>query len=163
MDLMDIARRSGLEPRRLRYAIYHTLVPRVSRVEVGRGSVRRFTEFEAFGVALAATLLEAGLRRDLTAECMEALARRLGRTTTAVNDVPLYLALASRGTARLDVADRRYVRLRVGPTAGRKPSDTGWQPTAPAGATAPTGYEPLVLLSINITPLRDAIRGERPS
>ena len=158
MDLLEIARRTGIEPRRLRYAIYHTLMPGVSPVDVGRGSVRRFTEFEAFGIALAAMLLDAGLKRNLVTECIDLLARRAGRETPT-NDIPLFRAFASRGTARLDVADGRYVRLRIGSTVGRKSPETAWERTN-GGRPVPTDYDPLVLLSVNVTPLREALRGK---
>src|SRR4051812_18707739 len=112
MDLVTLARRTRIDPRRLRYAIYHTLVPGVGRVDVGRGSVRWFTEFEAFGIALAAMLHDAGMKRSLVADCVRALTALPGRERQA-HDVPLYRAFTSRGPAHLLVGDRTYVRLRV--------------------------------------------------
>src|SRR5436305_10094627 len=113
MDQMTIAHRTGIARRRLRYAIYHTPAPGVSRVEGGKGSVRHFTSFEAFGIALTSLLLNAGLRRELVIDCIDVLARRYGRETPLA-DIPLYRAFQTRGTARLDVGDRLYVRLRTG-------------------------------------------------
>ena len=48
MNLISLAQRTGIAPRRLRYAIYHTLMPGVRSVEHGKGAVRHFTHFEAF-------------------------------------------------------------------------------------------------------------------
>ena len=157
MDLVEIASRTGISARQLRYAIYHTLIPGVKPVDVGKGVVRRFTEFEAFGIAVAATLLEAGLRRHAAAECLELLAVRYSRGTP-LSDVPLWCAFQGRGPAYLEIGDLRFVRVRRGAGLGNKASDPDW---AGVEGAVPTGYQPGVLLSINVAPLRDALRGKR--
>jgi len=156
MDLMAIAQRTGIAPRQLRYAIYHTLMPGVSQVHVGKGSPRSFTEFEAFGIALAAMLLDAGLKRDFVSECIKVLTRQYGKHT-ALSQIPLYRAYFSQGTVHLDIGDRIYVRLRGCQNTGGTSPDTSWQ-RMDAGIMAPTNYEPIVLLSLNVTPLRDALK-----
>src|SRR5690348_15055905 len=102
MDLISLAQRTGIAPRRLRYAIYHTLMPGVSRVDRGKGAVRHFTDFEAFGVALAATLLDAGLKRDVVSDCIDAVVRRYGRETPQ-REVPLYRMFMGSGAAILEL------------------------------------------------------------
>jgi len=156
MDLMAIAQRTGIAPRQLRYAIYHTLMPGVSQVHVGKGSLRSFTEFEAFGIALAAMLLDAGLKRDLVSECIKVLSRQYGRNT-ALSEIPLYRAYSSRGKVHLDIGDRIYVRSRADQNTDGKSLDAGWQ-RVDARIMAPTNYEPVVLLSLNVTRLRDALK-----
>jgi hypothetical protein len=155
MDLVTLSKETGIALRRLRYTIFHVLVPGIRRVEVGRGSVRQFTEFEAFGLALATMLLDAGLKRDLVKKCIQVLAqgRRLG---APVSDVPLYQVFASRGPATVYIADRSYFRLRAGKAGGLKVLDTGW--VRSGSQVARSDYDPVVVLSVNVAALRDTMR-----
>jgi hypothetical protein len=155
MELLEISRRTGIEPRRLRYAIYHTLVPGVRKVAVGRGSVRHFTPFEAFGISFAAMMLGAGLKREAVAGCMHLLCGRYGRETQP-NDIPLYRAFVGRGPADVSFADGRCVRLRAAASAGYKSFDTGW--ISNDGRAVPTNYEPSVLITAKLQPLADVLR-----
>jgi hypothetical protein len=155
MDVTEIAERTGIAVRQLRYAIYHMLIPGVSRVETGKGTVRRFTDFEAFGIALVAMLLEAGLRRELVSDCMDLLVRSYGRKV-AMRDTPLWRAFLSRGTALVEIADRRFARVRLGGASGEIPFDSGWKTAT--GEPPRNGYAPAIALSVNLTSLRDALR-----
>jgi len=126
MDMAELARRTGLPVRKLRYVFDHRLVPDLADASTGHGIPRTFTEFEGFGVALAATLLDGGVARKLTARCFNAVCRPA--PTAKVADVPLYRAFAA-AAGELTVADARFVRLvspaRAGVTAA---GDTGWLP-----------------------------------
>ena len=105
MDVSEIAERTGIAVRQLRYAIYHTLVPGVRRVEKGGGAARRFTDFEAFGIALVAMLLESGLKREVVSDCMELLVGGYSHQVTT-GDIPLWCAFVGGGTTKVEVADR---------------------------------------------------------
>src|SRR4051794_16318914 len=107
MDLLTLAERTGIGPRRLRYAIYHALLPAVPPVDRGKGAVRHFTDFEAFGVALAAMLLDAGMKRDVVGDCINAVVSKYGAETPQ-DEIPLYRAFTARGAAVLEVGDRRF-------------------------------------------------------
>lgn len=155
---MAIAARTQIGPRRLRYAVYHTLVQGVKQTDVGKGSVRHFTDFEAFGLALAATLLEVGLKRQLVRQCLGVMCGWDVRHPVPTSDVPLYHAFTSRGAARLEVAEGRWLRLTLERLAPAKPIDTGWLPLEHGQLPSPLG-EPAILLRVNLAPLRDALQG----
>jgi hypothetical protein len=157
MDLVELSRRSGVAPRRLRYAIYHTLAPGVSKVDVGRGSVRAFTNFEGFCIALAATFLDAGVKRDAVASAFYTLAGRYGRET-AVGDIPLFRIFSTGGRTMAEVraGDGRYFRALAGATAGRRSVDTGWLP-GKGVPDPPPNYEPTVMIAADVQRLAAAL------
>jgi hypothetical protein len=127
----------------------HGLLPGGKIASRGRGSARRFTAFEAFGIALATLMLEAGLRRALVRECMSAVSPAVGRD---LDRNPLYRAFTSRGAARLDVGDWLYVRMVVDGSPLKPPLDTAWLPLAGSG---PAGsYTPLVCLGLDVAQVR---------
>lgn len=156
MELTELASCSGIPLRRLRYAIYHAVMPGVDRVDVGRGSVRSFTDYEAFGIALAAMLFDAGIRRKLVEGCLRLLSESRDRTMP-IQEVPLYAAFVSHGPATILIGDGRYVRLRASRHARRGVLDTGW--VSPDGSTPPGAFEPVVCLQVNLGPLRGAVKG----
>src|SRR4051794_12241237 len=100
-DLAAIADRSGLPVRKIRYVLDHRLTPGEVKGR-GRGAARSFTPFEAFGLVLAATMLEAGLKRALVRDCLVQLCPVPSHDLDAV---PLYRAFASAGAARIEVGD----------------------------------------------------------
>lgn len=155
MELTDLSRCSGITLRRLRYAIYHALVPGVQPKDIGRGSIRSFTDYESFGIALAAMLFDAGLKRPLVAGCLWQLSQKFDRTVP-VQDVPLYTAFVSLGPASILIGDGRYVRLRASRHPRKGVLDTGW--TNSDGERPITKYEPVVLLQVNLDRLRDAVK-----
>src|SRR3954454_10495451 len=93
-DLAEIAGFGHLAPRKLRYVLDHGLLPGGAGASRGRGAARRFTGFEAFGIATATLMLEAALRRALVRDCLAALCRARGGDASRV---PLYRAYAARG------------------------------------------------------------------
>src|SRR5690349_15868614 len=127
IDLAEIAERSGMGRRKLRYVLDHALLPGGKLASQGRGAARGFTPFEAFGIATAALMLEAGLKRALVRDCLARLCRTSDRRAV---DAPLYRAFAADRAALLEVGDGQQVRLSG---TGRLPGttfDTGWQPLA---------------------------------
>jgi hypothetical protein len=158
MDLMSIAKRSGIQPRRLRYVVYHLLVPGIERAAVGKGSVRHFTAFEAFGLAFSATLLDAGLSRQFASEVLAALVRSLSRQQP-VSQIPLYRAFASRGDVHVDVADRRHARVRGRDSLNRE-LPAAWIPLDAEAPGQSADFQPTILLTVNLSSLRDAIKAQ---
>lgn len=151
MDIAAIVQRTGIPTRRLRYVLDHGVLPVGKQVSKGRGAVRSFTDFEAFGLTCAALMLEAGLRRSLVRGCMDLLCGRYGRGTP-VHQIPFYQAFQSRGAVSLEIGDGVNVRLHE--PVGQGPLlDTGWR-QAETGAALQDGYEPLVLVRINVGSLK---------
>src|SRR5688572_27302076 len=99
LSLDEIADRAGLPTRKLRYVLDHGLLPGAAAASRGRGAARRFTGFEAFGIVLAAVMLEAGLKRALVRDGLAALCAGAGRRPETI---PLYRAYAADGAARLE-------------------------------------------------------------
>lgn len=155
MDLISIAQCSGISPRRLRYAIYHLLMPGIDRKAIGKGSVRHFTAFEAFGLAFSATLLEAGLSRQFVNEVLAALVKSHSRQQP-VDQIPLYRVFISRGDVHLDVADRQYTRIR-GKDSLNKALPAAWIPLNAEAPGKTADFEPTILLTVSLSSLRDAI------
>lgn len=153
-DLMTIARRTGLSPRTLRYVVYHTLLPGVEQVGQGKGRLRAFTRPEAFGLAVAATLLEAGLKRGLVQDCMKPLVRTPPEASSTAS--PLDRIWGARDPVRIEVADRKYLRVRIEGPSPRDRSDSGWT-DARGGAPPKADFDPTVVVSLNPTKLRDAL------
>src|SRR3954452_8719780 len=109
MEIAELATRTGLPTRRLRYVVDHPVLPGMNEWGEGRGIPRSFTTFEAFGIALAALLLESGLTRGLVTSCLFEAAGRFKRTPT-INQIPLYQAFLAR-SSWLEVGDGSYLRL----------------------------------------------------
>jgi hypothetical protein len=157
MDLADLAARTGLAVRKLQYVCDHGVLPGSAGKGHGFGVPRRFTEYEAFGVALAAALLDAGVTRRLAAACLRRACEPPagGRSLT---NAPLYRAFVTR-TATMEVGGGRYLRVRV----ARKPGvaralDTGW---VPLGTDEPpeAGHAPVVTLTVDLTALAGRLYG----
>ncbi len=149
-DLAQIADRSGIPLRKLRYVLDQGLLPAGKVASRGRGAPRSFTSFEAFGLVTAALMLRAGLKRTLVRDCLAVLCRAPGRD---IDEVPLYRAFAADLSARLEVGDWQRVRLSGSGRLPRMTFDTGWLPLpgspAPAGANAP-----LVTLVLDVGQIR---------
>jgi hypothetical protein len=158
MTLADLANRTMLPLRQLRYALDHGLLRGGQRASRGRGSPRSLTEFEAFVIACAAQLLQAGLRQGVVRDCVALLGRYADKKARRVSDVPLYQAFQSGTPARLEVGDGANVRLFGSGPLPREKFDTGWRQIA-TGARIAGAYEPLVVLGVNVGALRRMVTG----
>jgi hypothetical protein len=153
VDLNQIVHAVGLPIRRVRYVLEHRVLPGAEKASRGHRVARTFTGFEAFGIACATTLLEAGLRRPVVSGLIRALVKA-PRGASALT-IPFYKAYASRGPLKLEVADAANYRL-IGPSL----TDTlqaRWLQIA-TGSPLDNAYHPLVVLSVDVGHLRDAIR-----
>lgn len=155
MDMAELADLTGVPARKLRYVFDHRVLPGSSGESPGQGIPRTFTAFEGFGIALAAQMLNAGLTRQVVAACLAAACRR-PRASKA--DTPLHQAYTA-SAGRLEIGDGRYLKLHAARRLGVAAAlDTGWLPLED-DATVPAGYAPLVLVSVELGPLAETVRG----
>jgi hypothetical protein len=160
MDLTELADRTDLTVRGIRYVLDHGLLPGLRGRPRTPGVARLLTEFEAFGVALAARLLAAGLSRRLTAAALSAACREpLPRDDQP--GAPLFVAYRAAG-GELGVADGMFVRVRIPRATGAAaPYDTGWVP-ATRSEPPPADFTPRVWVTAELGGLIADVRGRRP-
>jgi hypothetical protein len=159
MDRADLAARTGVPARKLRYVVDHRVLPGLRSTPAGHGVRRTFTDFEGFAIALAAKLLDAGLTRKLVAAVFDAACRPIGSTRMSA-DVPLYRAYAVQ-TGSLEIGDGRHLRLRAPKRPGIGDAlDTSWHPLGSSGRIG-EDYDPVVCLTVELGGLARAIRGHR--
>jgi len=161
LDLTDIASRVGIDTQQLRYVLDQKLLPGAQSLagSAGRGRARRFTAFEAFAIACAAFLLQAGLGRRRVSDCLNVISDYEDREDRSISRVPLFQAFQRGEVAFLEVGDGRCVRL-VGSQDDRgRVLESGWRELR-SGAKLPM-CEPLISLRIDIGRLRKHIVGER--
>lgn len=123
--MAELAARSGLAVRKLRYVFDHRLLPGLRGTSLGPGIPRTFTDFEGFGIALTARLLDAGLSRKLVASVLDVICRPIA-SGRIPSDVPLYRVFQAL-TGRLEIGKGRFVRVRTpGRPSVARSLDTGW-------------------------------------
>ena len=159
MELAELAARTGLAARKLRYVLDHRLLPGRRGDGPGHGVPRSVTPFEGFAVAVAARLLDAGLTRRLVATALATLA--VAARGKPVGSAPLLAAFTSGG-GRLEFGDGRGVRLSAPGRPGVQVAvDTGWRPLTLA-ERLPDGYSPMVRVTFDLDELAGAIRRLTP-
>jgi hypothetical protein len=105
-------------------------------------------EMEAYGIACAAMMLQAGLRQSVVRDCLALLYRYADQKKT-VTLIPLVRASRASQSARLEVGDGVNVRLLSTGTSPEHNQDTGWQQIT-TGAKLGTAYEPMIGVSVNL-------------
>jgi hypothetical protein len=159
MDMAELAELTGLPVRKLRYVSDHRVLPGLAGTATGHGVPRTFTDFEGFGIALAARLLDAGMTRKSVAACLT-IAFRPGGPSEATPTPPLMRAYNTTG-GRLEFGDAAYVRVHAPRRAGVGGGfDTGWVPVAAAGRAC-GGYAPEVLVAVELGGLVRAVRDRK--
>ncbi len=162
MDLAAIHDRTGLPTRLLRYVLDHGVLPgsRAPAPGRGRGTARRFTDFEAFGIACAALMLRAGVRRRTASQLFDLLCASPPRSGNIRRTHSPFESAYSHGQAMtLEIGDGINYRLRSTSATARGNVDTGWV-QAPTGAGVVDGYTPMVHLILNVKVLRDELKEE---
>jgi hypothetical protein len=151
MTLAELANRTSLSLRQLRYVLDQGLLPAGRVDSSGRGVARYLTEHEAFAIATAAVMMQAGLRQNVIRECVALLCRyeTPQNRRKHMNDVPLYQAYLARETSRLEIGDGVNMRLTGINNPQEKALDTGWRQIA-TGAKLDDQYEPLIVITINL-------------
>jgi hypothetical protein len=159
LDLQTIAVLTRLPVRKIRYVLDHRLLPGL-RVEgqpdlVGRARI--LTDLEAFAVACAAILLESGARK----EAVVTLTTGLSEFPTGHSRRDKWPAFAIQKAFQSKVApaeamlgDGTNLRFKLGDR------DSGWlQPST--FAPLAEAYRPRVVISLDLTRLRDAFLARR--
>ncbi|MFZ1009600.1 MAG: hypothetical protein WAN65_22360, partial [Candidatus Sulfotelmatobacter sp.] len=129
-----------------------------TRVKTDRqrvGHPRSFTDFEGFSIAVAAALLDAGLRRDIIARFFDAMTqiewqRRTARRNRLIG--PLEAAFSSSESSCLaKIADGRYLAVQIG---ARKEH---WFDLQSARFNS-VRHDPRIIVTIDLTRIRQEIR-----
>lgn len=156
--LQQIAEAAGLPPERVRYVIDQRILPgdrksgEMARRRPGRGVARIYTPFTAFGIACAAAMIGAGLRRRTVIRCFELLCSSTKPGSRRLDDIPLYQAFKKRDVAMIEVGDHINIRVHGSPDYVKRKLDLGWRQIA-TGAEL-NGYVPTVVVGINAAKLR---------
>ena len=156
MDVLALAKVSGIPLRRLRYVLEHRVLPGADKASRGRRVSRSFTGFECFGTAVAAIMMEAGLKRSLVADTI-ALLTVQPLVPGPHEQCSLLRAYGASGETYLEIGDGVNVRLQA--VGGYSPFDTAWLQAA-TGAAVASKYSPWVLIRIDVGRLRQPIRKE---
>ena len=152
LSLADIAVRTGLPLRTVRYCIDHRVLPLAEPNTVGRGNIREYLPLEGFGIAMAALLLDAGVKRNLVTACIFESISKYGREYR-MEEIPLYKAFQAQ-QASLCIADGLYVRIDGTAKPGIQRSfDTGWMPLDQRLPEPDAAYAPIVITTVNLTAL----------
>jgi hypothetical protein len=156
MDLATISKLTGLAPRRLWYVIEHKVLPDVSPIAKGRGVRREFDAREAFEVALAAFLFEAGLRRSLVKQCIDRLHQPHQARESNQKTKLLHFIFADPAVSHLEIADWANMRLIGRDSPDLSPHLARWTQIG-TGARIEKSYEPMVTLRLALMLLRERL------
>ena len=149
MDLAELAQRSKLDRRKLRYVLDHKLVPEL-HIEIKdeeHGRPRHFAPDVGFGIVCAARLQEAGLVHETIRRFLTALIEvRFDKTNP---EPALASVLRRKLPAYADWGDDDLVQLRVDTWT------SGWRR---AGSGKPDkDADPELVFTLNIGHIRDQI------
>ncbi len=156
MDLAAIHHATKLPLRKLRYVLDHGILPGMrSQTDRSRvGHPRSFGPLEGYSIALGATLLEAGLRRELVARFFDAVTEieweTFGPRKRKLSALESSFSLQA-GSAVAEIADGRYIRLII----GKRSKD--WSDLE-SPRFDETKHTPCVVIRVDMTSVRDQIR-----
>lgn len=164
-DIRDLAERSGLPHRTIRYVVDARRVLMMDeKGRIGRGVPRRFADFEAIPLVIAAHLVESGLKNRTASEVINRLAKakwiKLPKPDIhGLRRSPPIVAVCSiRAPALLEIGDRRIVRLTLTPKYPSGESvTTGWL-LIELGARVEDDFRPTVCTTIDVARIREAFR-----
>jgi hypothetical protein len=149
MELQELAERTGIPLRTLRYVVDSRLLPglefEIAEREAGRP--RRLAKDVAFGVACAGVLLYGGVRRATTHFFMASVLDlrhelKTGMVWSGHEIISNFLEIGQTGQARL--GDGVNVRLQFATTLGN--FDTHWLESG--HSKLPVGYCPKLLIDL---------------
>jgi hypothetical protein len=165
MDIAELSNRTGLGMRRLRYVIEYAVLPPLEGLTPGRGAGRKFDDYTGFLVAVAAYMLEMGLRRSVATQVMEAILeyrkRGLPLGSVMVPIIQNAYGFAKRST--LEIGDGCNVRIDSDPPFIRagsgsiQPMSLPWTQLATQAVLA-EGYEPFGSVIVRVDMLARRIR-----
>jgi hypothetical protein len=144
LTLAEIAVRTRVDVRALRYVLEHATVPFARTTGRGRGTVRRFTDARAFLLALAALFFSSGLRRSITQALITDLYSYFSATNSALDSV--MLPLSATAQMSIEIADGLNFRT-------RRPEKTAAWLQIGTHAPMAEGYRPLAIISVDAAEL----------
>ena len=159
MELQELARRTALPLRRLRYVVDHDLVPglnyRLASDEAGRP--RQLAQDAAFGVACVAALLQGGMKRTEATSFIAALLdfpyrTKKGESWPGHHILSRFLTAGGDGHVRLGDGVNLWLEL----TIHDHLLDTGWRERR-TGAALAKGYAPRLVIDLDVGWLRQGI------
>ena len=158
MNVAQISARTGVPARRVRYAI-ERILPGGPKAGRGRGVDRLFSPLESVGVACAALLHAAGLRRPLAEKCLRVLCTPQGVPSPPAGEAELRIPL--QGVQRgqdlcLEIGDGTRMRLRPKAEVPGQPPDARWIDLEGGTGNGRKG-EPLTLVRIDLGVLRQRL------
>ena len=157
MILSELVNRTGISTRMAKYILDHAIVPdTINKVAAARGEPREFDELTALKIALAAKLLDAGVKRKLVVKLIQQLNTKLkGRK----NETPFEWMASESLPLTLQVGDGKSIRLTMKGskklTNGRY-FDTGWL-DFDSGQGDAVEKDPDVILQIALGKIRDKV------
>lgn len=154
MDIATLSARADLSNRQIRYVLDHKILPGTRNASFGRGVPRGLADFEAFSVALAALLLDAGLKRKVVAAFFDLVSEQ-PKQKLKDNMCPLQQAFKAGKTSSMQIADGRFVRL-AGTGNFRDNFDTGWRSLLDP-RSVPAEADFLTMLQVDLAKLRHRI------
>lgn len=164
MDLAHIADRADLPIRTLRYVLEQGLLPVAQLTGCGRGVPRDFVDSEAVALAMAAFMLEVGLKGSAVARVLLRLSRARWRSVPKPNPLgvgrknALHEASLHNGRTSLEFGDGLALRLTHKlPPDFKHEVTTGWI-VIERGAPLDDAFDPVGRLIIDVGRLRDRIR-----
>lgn len=165
-DLQTIADMLEIPVRKVRYVVDHRVMPGFENVGKGQRVTRTFEPFSAFGVAISALLLDAGLRRSAVIDVIDRLAGPdAGKDD---RDRPLFQAQFAEGSTWLEVGDGEHVRIIEDEAPSKKNTrrikpaiDTKWLSTR-KNLKVVDGYQPLICVRLHLSRVRDALGVDKP-
>jgi len=151
MDLQTIANKTRLPIRLVRYVVDHDVLPGgpVPRLFTVKGQPRSLDEVEAFAVAIAATLLQAGVRRATVKSYLLILCGLKVPLIKGLGDHVLTAVYATKYPALARFAEEKAVSVIL------NGKDTEWHPLKSICA------EPRILIKLDLAALRNELFSRR--
>jgi hypothetical protein len=156
MDFAEIARRTGIEPRRLRYVTDRGIVVADPAIRQGRGVPRDFGARETIVVALAALLIDRGISKRVVSQFVEQLFEMASKSADT-RWLPRGESPGMDEILLVELADNRYIRFIQVPSGTKRRSPPWFLFGKPDLRAGPNGnlrsYQPLAWVSVDLAQL----------
>jgi len=168
VNIDDLATRTELSPRQLRYVIEYRILPSVNMLDdlrPGKGRGREFSDFTGFCISLAARMRDMGLNRKLVKQVMETVLeyRRSGLDPGMVMFPVLQHVFSFARHSVLEIGDGCNLRIVSTPAQITTPSNSvqrlsmHWTQMS-TQAELGDRYEPSTTMSIRLDRLAKQVR-----
>lgn len=153
LNLQNLSRRTGISQPDLEQVVSQQLYPdRTWYCAEGLGN-GQFEEITCILIAMAASLLDAGLRPEAVSQVMKALAEIPKPGRNSLRLPILAHAVTEAANAVVQVSERRCVRWKLGT------SDSGWIRCGKPQLVAEFDHEPKVVVAIDVAHIGELVRG----